>query len=89
MGLLTNGAPVSDEVGSKRQSPHIFQIAARQERILVLSGAVLVVAMGLLLGFLTPASDDMPTQSGRASNVLGWTYFAAWSLSFYPQAWRM
>eukprot|EP00048_Salpingoeca_helianthica_P021695 m.13865 g.13865 ORF g.13865 m.13865 type:complete len:317 (+) comp6301_c0_seq1:31-981(+) len=59
--------------------------AMRQEQMMVIGGAVFVVALGLVLGFATPTSSDLTSPVGRISNVLGWTYFAAWSVSFYPQ----
>lgn len=45
----------------------------------------LVLALGLLLGLTTPASADLSGAWARASNLIGWTYFAAWSVSFWPQ----
>jgi hypothetical protein len=62
-----------------------LQRAKRQEQMMVIGGVVLVISLGLLLGFATPTSSDLTATEGRISNILGWTYFAAWSLSFYPQ----
>ncbi|CAE7558865.1 unnamed protein product [Symbiodinium pilosum] len=39
--------------------------------------------LGVIVGLLLPASQ--PGWGGRTSEVLGWTYFFAWSVSFYPQ----
>ena len=52
--------------------------------------AVAVPAMGVLLGFAVPAVAPTeffcPDWAHQASMILGWTYFLAWSVSFYPQA---
>jgi len=49
-----------------------------------------VPAMGVLLGFAVPAVAPTeyfcPDWAHQASMILGWTYFLAWSVSFYPQA---
>jgi cystinosin len=46
----------------------------------------LVLCLGLLLGFATPVSPDLRGESWPlASNVIGWLYFSAWSVSFWPQ----
>ena len=53
-----------------------------------------VVLFGVALAYAAPLSDvqrDMTGGWGRFSAALGWTYFAAWSISFYPQVlmnWR-
>ncbi|PSC71717.1 Lysosomal Cystine Transporter (LCT) Family [Micractinium conductrix] len=49
--------------------------------------------LGVGLGLLLPTCDHcgLPTPYDRISAVIGWTYFCAWSVSFYPQAlsnWR-
>jgi len=51
------------------------------------------VGMGLLLGIFLPAmgDDTDPAPWGTVSRITGWTYFCAWSVSFYPQVfynWR-
>jgi cystinosin len=53
-------------------------------------GTLLVIVLGVVLGFTTPIASDLQSTScgstcGYISNVIGWIYFAAWSLSFYPQ----
>ncbi len=47
-------------------------------------GGLLLV--GLVLGLTLPTNPKLtdPTVA-RVSNVLGWTYFLAWTVSFYPQ----
>jgi cystinosin len=47
--------------------------------------AGLVIVMGLTLGFIAPVDISIPEPYTRLSCVMGWTYFAAWSISFYPQ----
>jgi len=49
--------------------------------------SVTVVA-GLALGLAVPDDNSLelpPSWLSRVSSVLGWTYFVAWSLTFYPQ----
>ena len=59
---------------------------ARTEHWLI-PGFVLSIGLGLGLGL--PLSEEQaayePQGLGRLSAVLGWTYFAAWTISFYPQ----
>ena len=48
--------------------------------------AVMVLSLGLILGFSTPSDDSIPNLNWRLlSNIIGWTYFSAWSISFWPQ----
>ncbi|CAM9111846.1 unnamed protein product [Ascophyllum nodosum] len=46
---------------------------------------LLICAVGLVLGFALPTSDDLHGPYRRISSVIGWTYFCCWSVSFYPQ----
>jgi len=51
----------------------------------------LVVLFGALVGFAVPISDGSekePQPWARISAVLGWSYFFAWSVSFYPQVFQ-
>lgn len=41
------------------------------------------LVLGVVVGLLLPANQ--PGWGARTSEVLGWTYFFAWSVSFYPQ----
>lgn len=41
--------------------------------------------IGILLGLLLPPDHLLPQPWATVSAVCGWCYFAAWSLSFYPQ----
>ena len=45
-------------------------------------GGVIWLALTLSLGL---GLDTNPGVANRVSSVLGWAYFSAWSLSFYPQ----
>ena len=40
---------------------------------------------GPVMGVLRPSECGLPVPLDTVSAVLGWTYFIAWSLSFYPQ----
>lgn len=53
-------------------------------RGLVLSALVVVLGAGLGLGF-PPSSSQYPQPWATVSGIVGWTYFAAWSISFWPQ----
>ena len=46
------------------------------------------IVAGLALGLAVPDDNSLelpPSWLSRVSSVLGWTYFVAWSLTFYPQ----
>ena len=43
--------------------------------------------LGAALAGLTPTPKALPLTVRGASHLLGWVYFAAWSVSFYPQLW--
>jgi cystinosin len=58
----------------------------KNERILEVIGVLLVIGLGLLLGFCAPEShSDVPPPWDTVISIMGWTYFSAWSISFYPQ----
>ncbi|CAM9311806.1 unnamed protein product, partial [Hapterophycus canaliculatus] len=44
-----------------------------------------LLAVGVLLGSVLPASDELHGPYRRISVMIGWTYFCSWSVSFYPQ----
>jgi len=47
-----------------------------------------VLTLGVSLGYATENAPWLSAVGGswpRVSNVLGWTYFSAWSISFWPQ----
>ena len=43
------------------------------------------IAAGTLLGILGPFDEALPQGAQVVSASLGWSYFAAWTISFYPQ----
>eukprot|EP00208_Stichococcus_sp_RCC1054_P007514 CAMPEP_0206135104 /NCGR_PEP_ID=MMETSP1473-20131121/468_1 /ASSEMBLY_ACC=CAM_ASM_001109 /TAXON_ID=1461547 /ORGANISM="Stichococcus sp, Strain RCC1054" /LENGTH=342 /DNA_ID=CAMNT_0053526841 /DNA_START=340 /DNA_END=1368 /DNA_ORIENTATION=+ len=45
----------------------------------------LIALVGTCLGVFLPATASMPQPWGTLSAILGWTYFATWSWSFWPQ----
>eukprot|EP00903_Cladosiphon_okamuranus_P006785 g6613.t1 len=45
----------------------------------------LLVTVGVCLGLVLPASNELHGPYRRISVIIGWTYFCSWSVSFYPQ----
>ena len=53
---------------------------------IVIGGVAVILVIGLALGFGLPSRlVGVPNWAEYLSGVIGWTYFAAWSISFYPQ----
>jgi hypothetical protein len=47
-----------------------------------------VPSIGLVLGLATHANAHLPEPYGTLSSLIGWTYFAAWSVSHtWPPPW--
>jgi len=44
-------------------------------------------AIGLTLGLLLCTYSSLPPPLDKISAIIGWIYFSAWSISFYPQIW--
>jgi hypothetical protein len=45
-----------------------------------------ILAGGVLLGLVIPKNPNLPSRSWQVlSSITGYTYFLAWSASFYPQ----
>ena len=44
-----------------------------------------MISFGFLFGLAIPNSSDDPHPWDKIGAVIGWIYFAAWSISFYPQ----
>mmetsp|Transcript_7560 Transcript_7560/g.20969 ORF Transcript_7560/g.20969 Transcript_7560/m.20969 type:complete len:409 (+) Transcript_7560:73-1299(+) len=66
-------SPVTDEQGNA---------------ISVLMGLFAIFVVGSLIGFILPNDSKFPSQTyATVSSCLGYTYFFAWSVSFYPQVW--
>ena len=53
----------------------------------VSGGIAIVLLFGVALGFALPSKLDMSQDKRIISSIIGWIYFAAWSISFYPQFW--
>ena len=67
---------------------HLFHACTATEGRLTASIFAAVAALGLALGFGTDVADFLAAVPGpwpRLSNVIGWLYFSAWSISFWPQ----
>lgn len=69
--------------GSARSPPWLSLLTRYQWVVWVGVPAVVGLALGLALG----TSAALPSPWDVVSPVIGWTYFAAWSISFYPQVW--
>jgi cystinosin len=57
----------------------------RQQRAFFIAGSVVAVAVSVLQGLLVPDPPKIPYPWNRVSACIGWLYFWAWSVSFYPQ----
>jgi hypothetical protein len=91
--VVVGGGGDDLEGGGKRVDFAAVTEAERQrdrQTALVWSGitvgmAVFSVAMGFALQKVN-SNSEMPQAWAITSGVVGWFYFAAWSVSFYPQA---
>jgi cystinosin len=63
---------------------HIGPLTLTKNQAIV-AGAVFIVVMGLILGFAVPPPAADPHPWDKVSSVIGWWYFTAWSVSFFPQ----
>ena len=75
---------------SSRFNGHFLETIQRyfcfSEKRRLLTIFFLVFAIGVPLGFLFPPHDpNYPEPWRRISGVIGWIYFTAWSISFWPQ----
>jgi cystinosin len=58
----------------------------KNEKLKLLVSGTLLVCLGTLLGITFPPNASLPSPMYRlVSNIIGYTYFVAWSISFYPQ----
>lgn len=57
----------------------------RNDRNAIISIVTIMLVLGTLLGMTTPTNGDLTSPYKYFSNVIGYTYFFAWSVSFYPQ----
>ena len=88
--MATSSAVLLRGLSTTPSSPlsRAFSAATATEGRLTLSIFAVVLALGLTLGFTTDNASFLASVGGawpRLSNVLGWTYFSAWSISFWPQ----
>ena len=52
----------------------------------IIKGLLSLAILGGLLGIAMPKDENLPTPWYRlVSSIIGYTYFCAWSISFYPQ----
>ena len=51
----------------------------------IMKGFFVMIIIGTLIGFITPINTIFPIWYGYLSNCIGYIYFVAWSVSFYPQ----
>merc|ERR1719291_1606442 len=57
-----------------------------QDRANVAKWSTLLFFSGIVLGISLPKNQHLPSRSWQIlSNIIGYTYFVAWSASFYPQ----
>ena len=49
------------------------------------AGLLTIGLVGTVLGLSLPKDSDLPRAYSFLSNIIGYTYFLAWSISFYPQ----
>ncbi|KAJ9460710.1 Cystinosin-like protein [Diplonema papillatum] len=87
-----DGEPVNSGAARKMTraaAPHgVIQIGEYEisKRTAIIAGANFIFVFGFAMGIgLQDTHSDDPSPWGRISAVIGWTYFAAWSISFYPQ----
>ena len=88
--MASSSAVLLRGVSTETSSPlsRAFSAATATEGRLTLSIFAVVLSLGLALGFATDNASFLSSVGGawpRVSNVLGWTYFSAWSISFWPQ----
>ena len=58
----------------------------KQQSCKILKWSFYLVLGGTILGLTLPKNTNITSQSWQLlSNIIGYTYFLAWSLSFYPQ----
>eukprot|EP00658_Telonema_sp_P-2_P016221 TRINITY_DN1627_c0_g1_i15.p1 TRINITY_DN1627_c0_g1~~TRINITY_DN1627_c0_g1_i15.p1 ORF type:complete len:359 (+),score=89.06 TRINITY_DN1627_c0_g1_i15:107-1183(+) len=84
-----------DEKARVLEADPIVQIDPEDERGRILpewalwTAGFLTLVFGVSMGIGLPADLDGHGSGAmrRVSSVMGWTYFGAWSISFYPQLW--
>lgn len=61
------------------------QWATRTELGQSVAGGAFVLALGLALGAAVPPDQSLQEPYRSLSSMMGWIYFSAWSVSFWPQ----
>jgi hypothetical protein len=56
-----------------------------RHRISMLLGLLLAAAFAVGMGMKEEKEADIPSPWNHVSAIIGWLYFWAWSVSFYPQ----
>ena len=64
-------SPVTDETGRSGKS--------------VFAGLATIFLVGATIGSVTPKNPELTQPYQSISAMIGYTYFVAWSISFYPQ----
>lgn len=93
---MGNKASTSDQqfglLSVQRDTSHqplhsrVYDLLAGTEARTSLSIFSFVLVGGIILGVSIPNNDpDYPNPWRTLSSVIGWIYFVAWSVSFYPQ----
>lgn len=64
-----------------------FTVSASQgtQRLYATTMVGVIVAAGFGLGVALPNETEVPQPWPVISAIVGWSYFATWSISFYPQ----
>lgn len=75
-------------VSSFKGKPTIAERLGRYATAFWLVGPLVI---GTAIGWWAPVQGEpcsgLPPAIERLSTIIGWVYFAAWSISFYPQVW--
>jgi hypothetical protein len=80
----------SDDINDRRNLWTSFDSSSREQsnsgRGYFLTWTSCLLLGGILLGVTLPTNPNIPSRAWQtSSNVIGYTYFLAWSSSFYPQ----
>lgn len=84
------GSRLSSAGGPLRTPPPLVLWCRRRARCVPswlwpILGAIAILVAGVVFGVGVPVASRDPQPWGTISPIIGWTYFFAWSISFYPQ----
>jgi len=88
---LMRDESVDSQASTFKESPPNWLLKIKKsyfcysERNATITTFVLLIVFGILFGLVTPPNDDLSSGYRYFSNCIGYTYFLAWSISFYPQ----